>query len=120
MRDREHLDHLPGRSYLLVVGAAAALATGVAVLQMVSTSDWASTVLWGAVMVLGAVSLIALAVAWEERRAHIHALVREVLEEDPAGRSRQMHAAALAELMRLGAHREIDLLNQHVGPEGAG
>ena len=120
MRDREHLDHLPGRSYLLIVGAAAALATAVAVLQMVSTSDWASTVLWGIVMFVGAISLIALAVAWEERRAHIHALVREVIEEDPAGRSPQTHAAALAELMRLGAHREIDLLNQHVEPKGTG
>ena len=87
---------------------------------MVSTNDWATSVLWGAVMVVGAVSLISLAVAWEERRAHIHALVRQVLEDEPGERTPNEHAAALAELVRLGAQRDIDLINQHIEPERAG
>lgn len=114
MSDREHLDHLPGRAYVLVVGATAAVAVGLAAIQMVTSSDWASTVLWGLVLMLGVVSLISLAVAWEERRAHIHALVRQALDSNPDGHSGKGRAAAMAELARLGAHRETAIVGDHL------
>jgi hypothetical protein len=116
VHERDHLDHLPGRTYLGVVGVVAFGAVVVAAVQMITTSDALSVGLWGVVAVLGVVSLVSLAVAWEERRAHIHALVREILEAD--GRTAQQHAMAMAELVRLGAHREIELVNQHVIPPG--
>lgn len=115
MRDKDHLDHLPGKTYLGVMAAVAVVVAVAALAQMVSANGNGSVVLWGVVLSLAVVSLVASVVAWEERRAHIHALVREVLETD-AEITPDIHAAAMAELLRLGAHREVELVRDHAGP----
>lgn len=109
---RDHLDHLPGRSFLLALAIASALAVVAAATQLASSDQTGATVLWVVVIGLGALSLLALGVAWEERRAHIHALVREALEGEGHG-----GADPVAELLRMGAHREVDYLRSRVtGP----
>lgn len=106
---RDHLDHLPSRSFLLALVVASALAVAAAVFQLGSVDDTASAVLWSIVIGLGALSLLAVGVAWEERRAHVHALVREALEGVGHG-----GADPIAELLRMGAHREVDYLRTRV------
>jgi H+/Cl- antiporter ClcA len=96
---REHLDHLPGRIFLGIVAGAAAAATIVAGIRLFDSGD---KLLWSVAVGLGALALVAVGVAWEERRAHVHALVREALEESPAD------IDPVAELMRMGAHREAE------------
>ena len=102
---REHLDHLPGRSFLLGPAVISALVTIGAVTQL-AVGGQGATVLWIIALALGVLSLLALGIAWEERRAHIHALVREALEDG----GREGAADPIAELLRMGAHREADYL----------
>lgn len=108
---RDHLEHLPGRTYLLALVLVAALAVVASVTQLVSADRTLDSVLWSIAVGVGTLSLLALGVAWEERRAHVHALVREALEEDqvPEG------ADPIAELLRLGAHREVEYLRARAG-----
>lgn len=108
---RDHLEHLPGQSYLLVVAAPAVVVLIVAFSQMMSSTRDSDALLWGIVVIVATLSIVALAVAWEERRAHIHAVVRQALEAGDA-HARQ---AATAELLRLGAHREVKFLHAGVG-----
>lgn len=79
-----------------------------AVPQLLGSDRTADTVLWGLVVVAGVISIIALTVAWEERRAHVHALVREVVEADVGDEA--LVRSATAELLRLGAHREAEFV----------
>ncbi len=111
MAERQHLEHLPGRVYLLVVAVASLAALGVGIIQLIASRNGGDAVLWGIVVGLATLALIALGVAWEERRAHVHALVRHSL--DVHAEAGGHDPAMLAELMRLGAHREIDFLRSH-------
>ncbi len=105
MTDRgDHLEHLPSRTFLGAVAIVAALATVASATQLASSSD---KTLWGIAVAVGALALLAVGVAWEERRAHVHALVREALEETPG-------VDPVAELMRMGAHREADYVRTRV------
>lgn len=105
---RDHLEHLPGRAYFLAVGAIAVGSLIVAVPQLLGSDRTSDTVIWGLVVAAGLISIIALAVSWEERRAHVHALVREVVE---AGVDHDVRIrSATAELLRLGAHREVEYI----------
>ena len=108
---RDHLEHLPGRTFLAVIAVIAALAGIVAVLQLVDADRTIDSVLWAITLGLATLSLLAVGIAWEERRAHVHALVREALEVDrlPEG------ADPIAELLRMGAHREADYLRVRAG-----
>lgn len=109
---REHLDHLPGRAFLVGLAAVSALAIAAGVIQLATADQTSARVLWSLTIGLGALSLLALGVAWEERRAHVHALVREALEGEGHG-----GADPVAELLRMGAHREVDYLRSRVtGP----
>lgn len=104
----DHLEHLPGRAYFLAVGAIAVGSLIVAVPQLLGSDRTSDTVIWGLVVAAGLISIIALAVSWEERRAHVHALVREVVE---AGLDDDVRIrSATAELLRLGAHREAEYI----------
>lgn len=94
----DHLEHLPSRAFLGAMVVVAALATAVSAVRLAAADDKA---LWGIAVAVGALALLAVGVAWEERRAHVHALVREALEETPG-------ADPVAELMRMGAHREAE------------
>ena len=109
-QSREHLDHLPGRSFLSALAAVSALVSVAAVTQL-AASDQGATALWTITLVVGVLSLLFLGIAWEERRAHIHALVREALEDD----GRQDVADPIAELLRMGAHQEVDYLRSLAG-----
>jgi hypothetical protein len=84
MTERGHLEHLPGRSYLLVIALAAVAALAVGLSQLIGSQQTLDTVVWGLVIGAAGVSLISLAVAWEERRAHIHALIRSITDESPS------------------------------------
>ena len=57
---------------------------------------------------VGVIAVLAIVIAWEERAAHVHALVREAIEDpNPA------HGAdAVAELLRMGAHKQVDYLRE--------
>ena len=103
---RDHLDHLPGRSFLLALAVVSALTVLVAVSQLVSSKETSDSVLWSIVVGLGALTLLALGIAWEERRAHVHALVREAVEDGGGAGG----ADPIAELLRMGAHRQVDYL----------
>ncbi len=108
---RDHLEHLPGRGFLLALTAISAFVTFGAAFQL-AAAEGTGSVLWGVTIAIGALTLLALGVAWEERRAHVHALVREALEEKGP-----VAADSIAELMRMGAHREVDYLRTRVeGP----
>lgn len=109
---RDHLDHLPGRAYLLVVGAIPLLVLAVALPQLFTSHQTADVVWWSLAVAAAVVSLVALVVAWEERRAHIHAVVREVVEYPEGSETRRQ---ATAELLRLGAHRELAYLQSAEG-----
>lgn len=109
--DRDHLDHLPGRGFLAAVAVVPALAVVGAVLQLTTPDHTSASTLWVVVVALGITSLLALGVAWEERNAHIHALVREAIEGVGHG-----GADPIAELMRMGAHRQVDYLRSRLGP----
>jgi hypothetical protein len=103
---RDHLEHLPGRTFLIVLAAISGTVVIAAVSQLVSSEQTDDSVLWSIVIAVGVLTLLALGVAWEERRAHVHALVRQATEHDvPAGGPDPM-----AELLRMGAHREVDYL----------
>ena len=89
------------------VAVVAVLATVISTLQLGDSND---KVLWAVAVALGALSLLGVGVAWEERRAHVHALVREALEATPT------NADPIAELLRMGAHREAEYLRTRLGP----
>ena len=99
-----------------MIAVIAALAGIVAVFQLVAADRTIDAVLWAITLALGTLSLLAVGVAWEERRAHVHALVREALEVDrlPEG------ADPIAELLRMGAHREADYLRVRSGHGSTG
>ena len=63
---RDHLEHLPGRAYFLAVGAIAVGSLIVAVPQLLGSDRTSDTVIWGLVVAAGLISIIALAVSWEE------------------------------------------------------
>ena len=81
------------------------LAVVVAVSQLVSSDQTGDSVLWSVAVGVGVLTLLALGVALEERRAHVHALVREAVEDGATA-----GADPVAELLRMGAHREVDYL----------
>ena len=112
---RDHLDHLPGRSYLTALAAVAALSVVFSVIQLASSDRTIDTVLWGIVVALGAISLLAIGIAWEERRAHVHAVVREALE----GESLPPGVDPIAELLRMGAHREAEYVRSRTDQAAA-
>ena len=105
-RPGDHLEHLPSRSYLVSLAVISSVATVGAVSQLVSATKTGDSVLWSVAIGLGVVALVALGVSWEERRAHVHALVRGALE----GRDDLAGADPIAELLRMGALREVDYL----------
>jgi hypothetical protein len=111
MTERGHLEHLPGLSYLLVVALAAVAALVVSLSQLIGSQQTIDTVVWGLVTGAATVSLISLAVAWEERRAHIHALVRRITDEGPSAGTEGHRASEVTELLRLGARREFEFLD---------
>ncbi len=115
--ERDHLEHLPGRVYLLAVGAIGLGALLAAVPQLLGSDRSSDTVIWGLVVAAGLISIVALAVSWEERRAHVHALVREVVEAGAGDKA--LARSATAELLRLGAHREAEFVKTtHSGEAG--
>lgn len=97
----DHLEELPSRAFLATLAVVAALTVLASAVRLASSR---SDLPWVVALGLGVITLVALGVAWEERRAHVHALVREAIEEMPAG------ADPVAELMRMGAHREAEYL----------
>ncbi len=105
---RDHLEHLPGRAYLLAVAVLPLGALAVAVPHLLGSDRTSDTVAWALVAAAGIISLLALIVAWEERRAHVHALVREVVEAQSGDEA--IIRSATAELLRLGAHREAEFV----------
>ena len=82
---RDHLEHLPGRTFLLSLAIATALIVVVAASQLIGAENSGDSVLWAIVTGIGALSLLALGVAWEERGAHVHALVREASRRRVSG-----------------------------------
>lgn len=106
--NRDHLEHLPGRVFLTTLAVFPALAAVGGAIQLLSAESTRDAVLWAVVVAVGVIAVLAIVVAWEERSAHVHALVREAIEDpDPA------HGAdAVAELLRMGAHKQVDYLRE--------
>ncbi len=94
---------------MLVVAVVSVAVLIVAFSQVMSSSQAWDTLMWGIVVMVATLSVIALAVAWEERRAHIHAVVRQAVDANAADDA-QARQVATAELLRLGAHREVKFL----------